>query len=96
MSVVTVAAEKLQRDVGGIPSARQASGPVAEPIHVATTDLGNLEHIFTGPASSRTSPRTGVDRAHQGDRLDRGPNGGLIPSVIQHTPFAGVTRDGRP
>lgn len=84
-------AEKIARDVRGTPMPNDASGPTREPVHLPTTDLGNLEHLFTGAGFVQ----------HLGERVStalekatgsvRGPNGGLVPSAIQHTAAAGVS-----
>jgi hypothetical protein len=93
MSSLIVASNKIQQDVGGITGgANDASGPVREPIHVAVTDLGNIEHIIGGGGLvQNVQQRVSTALVKATDSI-RGPNGGLIPSAIQHAPAAGVTR----
>ncbi|MGB6500101.1 MAG: hypothetical protein WBG19_01675 [Thermoplasmata archaeon] len=94
MSLLVTASERIKATTSGLTSAAPAaaSGPHAEPVHAFTTDLGNLEHLFTGAgfvqnASERVS--TALTRATDSVR---GPNGGLIPSALQHAAAAGITR----
>ena len=93
MSVVTIAAQKLKADVGGVPSpTREASGPDREPVRLVTTDLGNLEHIIGGGGLvQNVSERVSTALTKATDSI-RGPHGGLIPSPIQHANAGGVTR----
>lgn len=93
MSVVTIAAQKLKADVGGVPSpTREASGPDREPVRLVTTDLGNIEHIIGGGGLvQNVSERVSTALTKATDSI-RGPHGGLIPSPIQHGGAGGVTR----
>lgn len=94
MSVLTVAAERLKSQVGGVtnPEPPMASGPHPEPIHAFTTDLGSLEHLFAGAGFVQSaSERVSTALVRATDSI-RGPHGGLIPSSFQHVGSSGVTR----
>jgi hypothetical protein len=86
------ASQKIARDVRGTPSAPEASGPHAEPVRLVTTDLGSIEHIIGGGGLvQNVTERVSTALTKATDSI-RGPHGGLIPSSVQNTMGAGLTR----